>query len=211
MTSYTETGDCFGSWLEELSSGLPTPGGGSAAAVAVSMGAGLICMVCNLCIGNPKFSANEDRLRNVLRDAETARRKSLELADEDAREFEAVMAAYRMPRSTGDERLHRKRALQQALAAAAEPPLRLAQVAVEVLGFADAIVDCSNPNVITDVAVAAAMARADLESSMVNVAINLKSLDDRETKTRIADELDLCRPALYRAEHLKAVIGRRLT
>ena len=211
MTSNAETGDRFGAWLEELSSGSPTPGGGSAAAVAVSMGAGLICMVCNLTIGNPKFSASEDRMRNVLRNAETARRQSLELADEDIRAFEAVVAANRMPRATDEEKLHRKHALQQALAAAAEPPLRLAHVAVDVLGFAGSIVDCSNPNVITDIAVAAAMARAGLESSMVNVAINLKSLDDGETKTRIADELDLCRPALYRAEHLKAVIGRRLT
>ncbi len=208
---HAETGDLFGTWLEELSSSSPTPGGGSAAAIAVSMGAGLICMVCNLTIGNPKFSASEDRMRNVLRDAETAKRQSLELADEDIRAFEAVMAANRMPRSTDEEKLRRKHALQQALAAAAEPPLRLAHVAADVLGFAESIVDCSNPNVITDIAVAASMARAGLESSMVNVAINLKSLDDGEIKTRIADEIEQCRPALHRAEHLKAVIGRRLT
>ncbi len=73
MTGRAETAERFGSWLEELSSASPTPGGGAAAAIAVAMAAGLIGMVCNLTIGNPKYAANEERLLGVLRASETAR------------------------------------------------------------------------------------------------------------------------------------------
>ncbi len=121
------------------------------------------------------------------------------------------MTAYRLVRSTNDEIRRRTEAIQHALQDAAEPPLRLAGLAADVIGLADTIVDCSNPNVMSDIAVAVSMARSGLESSIVNVEINLKSLHDRECKERIGDKLDLLRPALRRADLLGTKLRRRLT
>ena len=174
------------------------------------MAAGLISMVCNLSIRNPKFATSEDRLRSVLQAAEKARRQSLDLADEDIRAFESVVAVYRLPRSTDDEKRQRIKAIQWASEAAAEPPLRLAGLAADVIGFCDAIIDCSNPNVMSDIAVAVSMARSGLESSIVNVLINLKSLDDQR-KERIEGHLDILRPAIDQADLLSVNLSRRLT
>jgi formiminotetrahydrofolate cyclodeaminase len=178
-------------WLDDLASASPAPGGGAAAAVANAIAAALVSMVCNLTIGKPKFADVEPAMRDVLTEATTLRRESLGVAGDDAAAFDAVIAAYRLPRQTADEQAARTAAIQDALVAAAEVPLRLAGLAADVIALAERIVDDANPNVVSDVAVAASSARAALEAAVVNVEVNVASITDPERRgeltTRLAD------------------------
>jgi formiminotetrahydrofolate cyclodeaminase len=200
----------IGNWLDELASASPAPGGGAAAALSASIGASLICMVCNLTIGKPKYAAFEEQMSAALATAEDARRVALRLADDDARAFEAVIAATRLPRSTEAQTVARAEAIQQALAGAAAVPLRIAEIAVRVIGLAEQILEGANKNVLSDVAVAASAARAALESAMVNVEINLAAMTDEKARRAIADDLGHLGSALGRADEVVREVRMRI-
>ncbi|WP_034590375.1 cyclodeaminase/cyclohydrolase family protein [Hamadaea tsunoensis] len=178
-------------WLDDLASSSPTPGGGAAAALLAATGAALVGMVTNLTIGNPRYASAEPLMIRVRDEAAELRTRALGLAAADETAFGAVIAAYKLPK--GDERTA---AIQTALSGAARVPLELAGSAARVIALAESIVDDANPNVISDVAVAADAARAALTSARVNVEINLAALRDPAVIAALSAEL---------AGHLAAV------
>jgi methenyltetrahydrofolate cyclohydrolase len=176
-------------WLSDLASDSPTPGGGGASALTAAASAALISMVCNLSIGRPRYVQHELLLTGVLRQATERRELALSLAEADAEAFQAVLAAYQLPRASEAEQQERARAIQAALAGAAEVPLRVAAIAADLIRLAGDISGRSNPSVLSDVAVAAVLARAALDSAVVNVEVNLAGLDEGEQRSRLAGQL----------------------
>lgn len=176
-------------WLSDLASDAPTPGGGGASALSAAASAALISMVCNLSIGRPRYAEHEQLLTGVLRQATERRELALSLAQADAEVFQTVLAAYKLPRASEPEQRERARAIQSALAAAAEVPLRVAAVAADLIRLAGDISGRSNPSVLSDVAVAAVLARAALDSAVVNVEVNLAGLDQGQQRSRLAGQL----------------------
>jgi len=166
-------------YLEQLASAAPAPGGGSAAAMAGALGAALLSMVCNLTIGKEKFKAVEAGIQDLLRQSEAARRELTQLAEEDQTAYGKVNTAYGMPRATDQEKTARTAAIQEALKAAAQVPLRAAQVCSEVLALAAPLAEKGNPNVISDVGVGAALAEAALQCAALNVEVNLAFIKDQ--------------------------------
>lgn len=166
----------LGEWLEGLASSAPAPGGGAAAAVNVAVGAALIEMVCNLTIGKPRYAEHEATMKSALDQAGQVRQQSLALAAEDEQAFSAVSDAYRLPKDSDEEKATRSAAIQEALVGAADVPLRTAEAAARVVDLAGEILDGANVNVLSDVAVAAASARAGFDSAVINVEINLASM-----------------------------------
>jgi formiminotetrahydrofolate cyclodeaminase len=201
----------FEGWLDSLASSAATPGGGAVAALSASMGASLICMVCNLTIGKPKYAAFEEQMSAALARAQDARHTAATLADEDARAFDTVMGAYRLPRATDAEKTARSAAIQAALVGAAAVPLRIAQIAAEVIGLAREILEGANTNVLSDVAVAASTARAALESSLVNIDINLAGLIDEQQRHAIARDAGGHAQALAQADAIVGEVRRRIS
>ncbi|MBE0436491.1 MAG: cyclodeaminase/cyclohydrolase family protein, partial [Methylomicrobium sp.] len=63
-------------YLDELASKAPTPGGGSAAALMGAQAVALVGMVCNLTIGKPKYAEVEAEM-GVLLDRSEALRERL--------------------------------------------------------------------------------------------------------------------------------------
>lgn len=187
-------------WLSDLASDSPTPGGGGASALTAAASAALISMVCNLSIGRPRYSEHEQLLTGVLRQATQRREMALTLAEADAGAFQTVLAAYKLPRSTDEERRDRAGAIQAALAGAAEVPLRVAAIAADLIRLAGDISGRSNPSVLSDVAVAAVLARAALDSAVVNVEVNLAGLDQGEPRSRLAGQLAAHASAAAEAE-----------
>ncbi|HKO32488.1 MAG TPA: cyclodeaminase/cyclohydrolase family protein, partial [Candidatus Limnocylindria bacterium] len=125
------TGLPFNQLTARLASREPIPGGGSAAALAGAMGAALVAMVAELTIGRPDAAPHEQSLRE-LRDGAVARLDLLQrLAEQDAAAYEAVVTARRLPRESDEQRAVRGAELGRAMVAAAEVPLRTAEVAVE--------------------------------------------------------------------------------
>jgi formiminotetrahydrofolate cyclodeaminase len=202
--------DEVGTWLEELASAAPAPGGGAAAAMLAAVGAALVSMVCNLTIGKPRYAAHEATMRAALDAATRLRADAVTLAAEDAVVFGAVSDAYRLPKDTDAEKAARTEAIQTALVGAAGVPLRTAAVAAGIIGLTEEILDGANVNVISDVAVAAASARAALEAAVVNVEINLAALRDAESRAVLRAELDKHGPAALTADRVTSAVRDKI-
>jgi len=177
-------------YLSDLASGSPTPGGGAVAALSASQGAALVSMVCNLTIGKKKYAAVEEEMRAVQAKAATWWQKLLAMADEDAKAFDLVMAAYRLPKGTAAEKSARTAAIQEALKVAEGTPMRTVEACVKVLELCLPVAMKGNKNVVSDAVVAAHMTYAGLQSAAVNVRINLSSIKDADFVARETTKLE---------------------
>jgi len=162
--------------IGRLASGAPTPGGGSAAALAGAMAAALVEMVAELTVGRGGAEADDAAVREIRSSASTRRHELVELAELDARAYDAVIAARRLSRATVAERAARSLRLADATREATEIPLRVAEAAAEVLRLAGRIAPVGNPHAVSDAGVAARLAAASVHGALLNVRINLPSL-----------------------------------
>jgi len=102
-------------FLDDLASERPTPGGGGAAAVSGAIGAALVSMVANLTIGKKNYEAVREDLEAVNAKAEVLRAELIRAIDEDVVAFNSVMGAYGLPRATDEEKAKRAASIQAAL------------------------------------------------------------------------------------------------
>jgi formiminotetrahydrofolate cyclodeaminase len=172
-------------FLETLGSDSPTPGGGAAAAVTGASGAALIAMVANLTIDKAGYEEAWDRMREILPVVGAGRDELLELADRDAAAFDEVMAAFRMPKETDDEKAARRRAIQLAFEGAASVPLRVAERAAQMIDLGREAVTLGNDNAASDGLSAAYLLYAAVECAAANVLINAASLKDEDRKREL--------------------------
>jgi len=169
------------SYLNELASASPTPGGGFAAAITVAQGLALLSMVCNLTIGKKKFSAGESQAKDILDQVSTMRSEALSEAEADMNAFNVVMKAYQMSAETDEQKSTKKATLANATRNAAEPPFRLMTLAAKALPLADQLEKIGNPNVLSDVFVGRHLLIAGYKSSKENVEINLNNLSTEDS------------------------------
>lgn len=168
----------------------PTPGGGSAAALAAATGLSLLAMVAQM--GRTRTGADEDR--RVLDQSATAllplRDHVAGLVDDDARAYDDVVAAYRLPKSTDEEKAARRAAVQGALRGAAEVPLDVMRACQAGLTVAVDIARHGNPSARSDVGVALELLMAALRSAALNVRVNLESVDDAGWAGGVGSEIE---------------------
>jgi formiminotetrahydrofolate cyclodeaminase len=177
-------------FLDELAGSASTPGGGGAAALSGAVGAALVSMVCNLTIGKPKFAEVEDQMKELLTKSETLRARLTKMMDEDVAAFDGVMAAYRMPKETDNQKAARTEAIQASSKQATLVPLAAARACAEVIDLCGPAAELGNPNVVSDAGVAVASAQAGLKSAALNVLINLGAIKDQEFVAGRQAELD---------------------
>jgi formiminotetrahydrofolate cyclodeaminase len=168
----------IGAWLDELGSASPTPGGGAAAGVAAATGAALIAMVGHLTIGKKGFEDLDARMRSLVETADAEREAFLALADEDARAFESVMASFKLPKETDEEKASRTLKIQEAYEEAAAVPLQLAERAVKLMELAEDATAMGNPHAASDGYSAGTLLFSAALSAMANVRINAAGLKD---------------------------------
>jgi len=178
------------SFLSELSSSSPAPGGGSVAALSGGLGAALTSMVCNLTIGKEKYVDVQDDIKKTFKQSEKLRKKLTELIDEDTNAFNNVMKAFKMPKETEEQKKKRSKAIQEGYKTAAQVPLDTAKACLQILDTAKTVAEIGNVKSITDVAVSAIMARSGAESAILNVKINLGSIIDEDFVKKISNELE---------------------
>jgi formiminotetrahydrofolate cyclodeaminase len=167
-------------FLEKLASSAPEPGGGAAAALVGAAGAALVSMVANLTAGREKFASAEADMQAARARADALRAALLEAIDRDAKAFRGVMAAYKMPRETDEQKTARRLATQEALRAASRIPAEVVALCEDVAAWSRVAAEKGNPQVISDAAVAALLADAAAESAALNVRINVASITDAE-------------------------------
>lgn len=174
--------------LDAFSSNTPTPGGGSAAALAGAAGASLLVMVA----GMPKTRTNTPEERSALDAAHAALtpiRDTLQsLIDRDAAAYDLVVAAFRQPKATDEEKAVRKTAIQDATRVATEVPLETIRVCVQAMRHGRATVDHGNPSASSDAKVAFRLLMAAALGARDNVDINLSGLTDDAVRTAIGSE-----------------------
>jgi len=198
-------------FLAELASSAPTPGGGSAGAVMGAMGAALISMVCNLTIGKKRYAAFDAELQTVLEQAEALRERLTDMIEADVEVFDRVMGAYRMPKSTDEEKAARSDAIQAALKAATDVPLECARASAEVIKLSRTVAEKGNLNVISDAGVAVLAGYAALKSAALNVHINIGNIEDKafaeSRRQALFDILDGCG---YSTEEIYQIVKGKL-
>lgn len=176
-------------FLEALASGTATPGGGSAAAHVGALGAALVGMVARLTTGKKKYADVEADMKAIAEQADSLRSRLVAAVAHDAQAFEAVMDALKLPKDSDDQKETRAVALEAAIHGAAEVPLEVCRLAVEVLGLAALVAELGNVNASSDAGAAASMARASLEAAGMNVRINANSASDEAAVRAWQDEL----------------------
>src|ERR671920_2439768 len=125
-------------FLDLVASGGPAPGGGSVAAVAVALAAGLSGMAARLSTGQLADAPE------LAERADASRRRVAPLATADAESYGRVLDAYCLPRKPDPET--RRERIRDALSGAADVPLAVAEVGSEVAGIAARLVEEGNPN-----------------------------------------------------------------
>jgi glutamate formiminotransferase/formiminotetrahydrofolate cyclodeaminase len=181
------------SFLDELASPAPAPGGGSVAALAGALGAALISMVNNLTIGKEKYASVQDDIKALLKKSETLRKKLADLLEEDVAVYTQLSQTMKMPRDTEEQKTARARAMDRDLKAAADVPLRVAEACVAVMELCRPVAEKGNLNAVSDVGVGILMAEAGLRSAALNILINLGWIKDTryvsETRKKLNDLL----------------------
>ena len=198
-------------FLDELASAAPTPGGGSAAAIMGAMGAALVAMVCNLTIGKKGYEQHDAEMRDVLAQCEARRQRLTAMVAEDVAAFDSLMAAYKLPKASDDEKAARSAAIQSALQRATQVPLDCAKECAEVVRLSGRAAEVGNQNVISDAGVGVLAAWAALRSAVLNVNINAPSLKDRGfAEAKLAETQALLAECGPLSEQIHARVQARL-
>lgn len=178
-------------FLAELSSKKPTPGGGGAAALGGAAGVSLGQMVINLTLGKKKYADVEEEMKELLAQLETLKAEFLHLADEDARVFAPLAAAYGLPGTT-EEKKRKAEVLEGHLLTASLVPIHVMEDAQKALDIMDILAEKGSRMAVSDVGVGVQFIRTALTGAVMNVWINTKSMKDREKAeelNRQADEM----------------------
>lgn len=161
-----------------LASSSPTPGGGTAAAIALGQASALSIMVCDLTLGREKWKEGWSHAESTQLLAIPMLNRSGELAQADSDAFDDVMACFRLPKESDDEKNARKNAIRDTTLRAAEVPFETAQHAMNLLVKLPSLAKYGNANAVTDVGVASLLASAAAKGALFNVEINLQSLPE---------------------------------
>lgn len=180
LTDLTLTG-----FAAELASESPAPGGGSVAAAAGSMAAGLVAMVCKLSIGKAGLEEREAVLRDSLAAADKLRAGLLVAVDRDTDAYLGVVDAFRMPKETDENKAARAAQIQVAIRTAADVPLATAGSCLKVLRLAETVVAGFNTAAASDLGVALQMAASGVAGGVLNVEINVPSLKDEAARDEL--------------------------
>jgi glutamate formiminotransferase/formiminotetrahydrofolate cyclodeaminase len=178
----------FGS---ELASEKPVPGGGSVSAYTGSLAAGLVSMVSRLTLKREEYEKSWSKVEGILTESETLRERLLALVDQDSQSFDSLMQAYRLPKSSEEEKRVRSTEIQRRLKGATEIPLTTGENAAQVLSLSRSLSDCANENALSDLQTATFLAYASVMGALSNVAINLIGIRDEEYQNRIRSRVDL--------------------
>ncbi|TDT50809.1 cyclodeaminase/cyclohydrolase family protein [Fonticella tunisiensis] len=202
-------------FMDKLYSSMPAPGGGSAAALGACIGAALAGMVFNLTTGKKFYNEYDDSVKekinkSLLRAGEL-KDEFLELMDEDINAFNKVMAAFKLPKESEEEKDIRSRSIQEAYKGAMEVPLKMARKAIEIFDLLEISAKYGNPNAISDAGVGALFALSALESAVLNVRINLAAIKDRNVVDTASRECEgLLELAKERKERIIELVEGKL-
>jgi len=159
-------------FLDEVASSSPTPGGGSASALAGALAASLVGMVAGL-------SPKQRGMKKIRNRALILQKRLFRAVEEDAKSYQGVLKAFRLPKNTEKEKLRRARAIQRAFVKATVTPQLVTRLSLELLELCLIAVREGNPNAVSDTGVGAYLADTAVKGGLMNILINLGPVKDK--------------------------------
>jgi glutamate formiminotransferase/formiminotetrahydrofolate cyclodeaminase len=181
-------------FAQETASESPAPGGGSVSALCGAMGAALGTMVANLSSHKKGWDSRWKEFSDHAAAGQALMTELLYLVDEDTNAFNAIMAAFGMPKGTDEEKAARKAAIEAATIYAIKIPFRTMEVALQAMDLAIEMAAKGNPNSVSDAGVGALCARTAVKGCYLNVKINAQDLKEHPE----------VQPLLLKAEEINA-------
>jgi formiminotetrahydrofolate cyclodeaminase len=178
------------SFIQNVASRSPAPGGGSVAALSGSLGAALGSMVCRLTIGKKKYKEFEDEMRRIEKELLPARDIFKDLIDKDTFAFDEVMLAFDLPKETDDEIKIRDEAVNDANKKAASVPFEVMQLSFKTAELIQFVAKNGNVNSVSDVGVAGLSLDTAFKGAKLNVLINIKDMEDSPWKEKMVKDVD---------------------
>ena len=170
-------------FVDLMASDEPAPGGGSAAALEGALGAALTAMVCGLTTvgkSKEKYAEYQEFVVESQKKAADLKLRFVDVMDRDTDAFNVVSAAFRMPKSTDEEKAARSAAIQKGLEACTATPFEMMELATETLELTASLLGKTNDSAASDLGVSALSMRAAIQGAWLNVLINIGSLKNKE-------------------------------
>lgn len=163
-------------FVEKTYSKSSTPGGGGVSALVGSLGSALAGMVANLTVGKKKYKEFKDDIDNILEKSKKLQNRLLELIDLDAKNFDILMDAYKIPKDDPA----RDDKIQEGLKLAGVAPCEISKVCYEAILLHKELLEKGSLMMISDVAVGVICLKAGLQGGYINAVVNLKDIKDKE-------------------------------
>lgn len=180
-------------FLQRVDSPTPTPGGGSVSALAIVEGISLIRMVGHLTISKKKFNELSENIKldyvSRISALEEIKVEVLELIEKDTNAFNDIMAAYKLPKATDDEKKYRNEQIDLATIHATEIPLQTTKFALKALEFAEPTFMYANKSATSDFGVGINLISAGLNGAVLNVKTNMHEFSDIEISKKYYAEV----------------------
>ena len=195
-------------FVARVAAAVPLPGGGSVAALTGALAAALGEMMAGLTERREQFASVQVQVADIHAKLTDCRSVLRALVQEDSAAYQALLIAIRLPRETEKQRAVRAGAVEQALRAATETPLRTARAAFETLEYLKTLIEVGNPNARSDAAVGAQLAYASLKGAQYNILTNIRALKDESFANSCRSEIS---DLIGRGQEILHHIDKRIT
>ena len=193
-------------FVERLSSADPTPGGGAAAAYCGALAGACASMVGNLTYNNDKFSQIRGALEESINRLNEINSDLLILVDEDAKSFEPVAKAMKLPKGE-----LRDKKMDDALVLACSVPLEIMQKCIDVIEECEYLANNGSKLLVSDVGCATSMAKAALISASLNVYVNVRLFSDDSKAVQFKSLADnLCEDGTRASDAVYATVADKI-
>ncbi len=176
-------------FFQELSSGRFAPGGGCVTALVGALSSALIEMIANLTVDKERYASVAEEMKMVRTEVSLLREDLVNFIDDDARSFQLVMDAYKLPGETEEQKQRRKTEVERALYNASLIPLNIARKCLETFAFVDVVLKRGNVNASSDAKVAAVLLRSAIYGAIYNVQTNIEKLADSSLVLELSSEI----------------------
>lgn len=176
-------------FMNALCSKAQAPGGGAASSYAAAMACALVCMIFNITLSSKRYNELDDDVKNEISEinkkCEKCEKEMVSAADEDAQSFLSLMSMFKLPKNTQDEAEVRNKSIEAGYIKALNVPYNSLLKAVKIYDYIDAACEYGNESMISDAGIASELLYAAIESSILNVKINLSGVNDSSFKEEI--------------------------
>lgn len=185
-------------FIDELKRDLPSPGGGSTAALISSLALALNSMVYSFTIDKKPFEKlseeNKEKMKRFKEESDRFIENALLFMEEDRKIFIALMDSFKLPKETEEEKFYRSAVIKEKTVKAMKVPFELAKKSCNLYNNIEFAIEYGNKNLISDGVVAASILHSAIESAIINVNVNLSSLAEcdeyRNIKNQCKDMLE---------------------